>query len=87
VHFTELVIWASRCENTALPVIVYGCDAWSLTLRGEHWLGVYGHMVLRKIFGSKSEEVADCGRFHNEKLRVMYLCLNVTGAVESWGMR
>jgi hypothetical protein len=34
-----------------LPVILYGCKTWSLTLREEHRLRVFENRVLRRIFG------------------------------------
>jgi hypothetical protein len=36
-----------------LPVILYGCETWSLTLREEHRLRVFENRVLRRIFGTK----------------------------------
>jgi hypothetical protein len=39
-----------------LPVVLYGCKTWSLTLGEEHSLGVFEYRVLRKIFGPKREE-------------------------------
>jgi hypothetical protein len=43
------------CKTVILPVVQYGCKPWSLTLREEHRLKVFGNGVLRK-FGSKSKE-------------------------------
>ena len=40
-----------------LPVVLYGCETWSLTLREEHRLGVFENRVLRKVFGPKRDEV------------------------------
>jgi hypothetical protein len=40
-----------------LPVILYGCETWSLTLREERRLRVFENRVLRRIMGSKREEV------------------------------
>jgi hypothetical protein len=40
-----------------LPVVLYGCETWSLTLREEHRLGVFEDRVLRRIFGLKRDEV------------------------------
>jgi hypothetical protein len=40
-----------------LPAVLYGRDTWSLTLRAEHRLRVFEKTVLRKIFGSKRDEV------------------------------
>jgi hypothetical protein len=40
-----------------LPVVLYGCETWSLTLREEHRLRVFGNRVLRRISGLKRDEV------------------------------
>jgi hypothetical protein len=43
-----------------LPVVLYGCKTWSLTLREEHRLRVFENRVLRRIFGSKmGQEVGE----------------------------
>ena len=44
-------------ETIILPVVLYGCETWSLTLREEHRLGVFKNKVLRKIFGTKRDEI------------------------------
>jgi hypothetical protein len=52
-----------------VPVVVYGCETWSLTLREEHRLRVFENRVLRMIFGPKRDEVTEEWRkLHNEKL-------------------
>jgi len=40
-----------------LPVVLYGCETWSLTLREERKLRVFENMVLRRIFGTRRDEV------------------------------
>jgi len=40
-----------------LPIVLYGCERWSLTLREERRLRLFENRVLRIIFGSKKEEV------------------------------
>ena len=40
-----------------LPVILYGCETWSLTMREERRLRVFENRVLRRIFGPKRDEV------------------------------
>ena len=40
-----------------LPVVFYGCETWSLTLREERKLRVFENMVLRRIFGPRWDEV------------------------------
>jgi hypothetical protein len=42
-----------------LPVVLYGCETWSLTLREEHGLRVFWNRVLRRIFGPKRNEVTE----------------------------
>jgi hypothetical protein len=43
-------------KTEILPVVLYGCETWFLTLREEHRFGVFENRVLRKIFGPKREE-------------------------------
>ena len=40
-----------------LPVVLYGCETWSLTLREERKLRVFKNMVLRRIFGPRRDKV------------------------------
>ena len=40
-----------------LPVVLYGCETWSLTMRKESRLRVFENMVLRRIFGPKRDDV------------------------------
>ena len=50
-----------------LPVVLYGCETWSLTLREESKLRVFENMVLRRIFGPRRDDVTGEGRrLHNE---------------------
>ena len=42
-----------------LPVVLYGCENWLLTLREEYRLSVFENRVLRRIFGPKRDEVTD----------------------------
>jgi hypothetical protein len=44
-------------KTIILPVVLYGCETWSLTLREEHTLRVFENRVLRRIFGPKRDEV------------------------------
>jgi hypothetical protein len=43
-------------KTVTLPVVLNGCETWSLTLREEHRLRVFENRVLRRIFGPKREE-------------------------------
>jgi len=40
-----------------LPVVLYGCETWSLTLRKECRLKVFGNRVLKRMFGPERDEV------------------------------
>jgi hypothetical protein len=44
-----------------LPVLLCGCETWSLTLREQHRLRVFENMMLRRIFGAKRAEVTGVG--------------------------
>ena len=56
-----------------MPVVLYGCESWSLTLRGERRLRVLENMVLRRIFGHKWDEVrGEWRKLHNEELNDLY---------------
>jgi hypothetical protein len=55
-----------------LPVVLYGCETWSLTVREEHKLREFENRVLRRIFGPKRDEVMGGWRkLHNEELHVL----------------
>jgi hypothetical protein len=61
-----------------LPVALYGCETWSLTLREEHRLRVFENRVLRRIFGPTRDGVAgECRGLHNEELNDMYCSPNI----------
>jgi len=56
-----------------LPVVSFGCAAWSLTLSEKRRLRVLENRVLRKIFGPGRDEVTgECRRLHNEELCDLY---------------
>jgi hypothetical protein len=56
-----------------LPVVLYGCETWSVTLRDEHRLRVLENRVLRGIFGPKRDGVTgEWRRLHNEELYDLY---------------
>jgi hypothetical protein len=71
-----------------LPVVLYGCEIWSLTLREEHRLRVFENMVLRRIFGLKRGEVTkECRELHNEELNDLYSSPNIVLMINSRRMR
>jgi len=71
-----------------LPVVLYGCETWSLTLREERRLRVFENRVLRKVFGPKRDEVTgEWRRLHNEELNDLYSLPSIVRVAKSRRMR
>jgi len=67
-------------RNVILPVVLSGCETWSVTLREERRLRVFENRVLRRIFGPKWDEVTRKWiTVHNEELNDLY-CLMICTA-------
>jgi hypothetical protein len=67
-----------------LPVVLYGCEIWSLTLREECRLRVFENRVLRRIFGPKRDEVTGYWRrLHNKEFNALYFLLNIIRVIKS----
>jgi hypothetical protein len=67
---------------------LYGCGAWSLTLREEHRLRVFENKVLRRIFGPKRDEVTGGWRkLHKEELRDLYSSPSIIRIIKSRRMK
>jgi hypothetical protein len=61
------------CKTIILPVVLYGCETWSLTLRDEHRLRVFENKVLRTIIGPRRDEVTEEWRkLQNMEPQVLY---------------
>jgi hypothetical protein len=75
-------------KSIILPVVLYGCETWSLTLKEDHRLRVFDNRVLRRTFGSKRDEVTgDWRKLHNEELHNLYSSPSMLRVIKSRRMR
>ena len=86
--YIYIYIYISKIYRTIiLPVLMYGCETWSLTLREERRLRVFENRVLR-VFGPRRDEVTGEWRnLHNEELSDMYSLPNIVRVVKSRRIR
>jgi hypothetical protein len=75
-------------RSIIFPVVLYGCETWSLTLREEYRLRVFENRVLRRIFRPKKDEVTGNWRkLHNEGLHNLYSSPNIIRMIKSRRMK
>ena len=67
-----------------MPIVLCGCETWSLTTGEKCGLRVFENKVLRRIFGLKRDEVTgEWIKLHNQQLYVLYSSLNIIRVIKS----
>ena len=67
-----------------LIIVIHGCETWSSTLREECRLRVFENRVLRRMFGSRRDELTgEWRRLHNEELCALYSAANIIRVIKS----
>jgi hypothetical protein len=75
-------------KTIILPVVLYRCETWSPTIREEHRLRVFENRVMRKIFGSKWDQVTgEWRKLHNGDLHNLYSSPAIIRQIKSRRMR
>jgi len=83
-----IIIIIKIYRTIVLPVVLYGCGTWSLTVREERRLRVFENRVLRRIFGPKRDEVTGkCRKLHNEELNDLNSTPSIVRVIKSRRMR
>jgi hypothetical protein len=76
------------CKTIILPVVLCGCETWSVTLRKEHRLRVVENRVLRRIFGPKRDKVkGEWRKLHSGELHNLYSSPDIIRQIKSRRMR
>ncbi|KAJ4441371.1 hypothetical protein ANN_11226 [Periplaneta americana] len=75
-------------KTVILPIVLYDCETWTLTLREELRLRVFQNKVLRKIFGAKRDEVTgEWRKLHNTELHELYSSPDIIRNIKSRHLR
>ena len=74
-------------KTIILPVVLYGYEAWPLTLKEEHRLRVFANRILRRIFGPKRDKNGKWRSLHNEELHSLYHLPNIVRVIKSRRLR
>ena len=96
-YSVEKILWScllfkklkvNTYKTIILPVVLYVCETWPLTLSEKHRLRVFENKVLRKIFGVKRDDITgECGKLHNAQLHALYSSPNIIRNLKSRRLR
>jgi hypothetical protein len=88
---SRMTLWVNTLKiykTTILPVVMYGCETWSLTIRKEHRLRVFENRVPRRISGPKRDEVTgEWRKLHNGELHNLRSSPDIIRHIKSGRMR
>jgi hypothetical protein len=74
-------------KTVILPVVLYGYETWSLSLRAEHRLRIFEKSELRRIFGPEREEDGSWIKLHNDEFHSLYSSPNLVRVIKLRSMR
>jgi hypothetical protein len=70
-----------------LVIVLYRCEAWSLTLKEECRIRLFENRILRRIFGPKRDENGEWRRLNNEEFHSLYSSPNIARVIKSRRLR
>jgi hypothetical protein len=86
-RFTPKNLKIKIYKTIIFPIVLYGCESWSLTLGEEQRLRIFENRVLRRIFGPKMEEDGSWRKLHNDELHNLYSSPNIVKVIICRRMR
>jgi hypothetical protein len=76
------------CKTINLPVVLSGCETWSLALMEEHRMRMFEIDIPRRIFGLKGDEVTgEWRKLHKQELYILYSSQNIIRQIKTRRMR
>ena len=70
-----------------MSVVLYGCEAWSLTLSEKCRLLVFENRILRRIFAHKRDSNEEWRRLHDEELHSLFRSPIIVRVIKSRRLR